>query len=376
MNSSHLIVLGGGVIGLSIAWEARRRGLRVTLLERNRIGGGASWTAAGILPPANPATSIDPIDQLRGLSHQLHPRWAAELHSATGIETGLRRCGGLYLATSPGEAAALLGLNAYWQAYEIKAERLTDAELLRLEPNLQSIIQSHTIRAAVRLEDEYQLRCPDHLKALRTACELSGVDVRESVTVEQFREVTTAAGSHVEVTTAGPTFESQFAVVTAGAWSAELAAASEVAFQVIPVRGQMLLYRLPSAPFRHVINEGNRYFVARDDGHVLVGSCEEEVGFCEQTTPAALASFRVWAEGFLPELKHCPPVQSWAGLRPQTIDGFPYIGRVPQTTGLFVATGHYRSGIHLSCGTAVVMADLLTGIPPAMDLDPFRVGRG
>ncbi len=165
-------------------------------------------------------------------------------------------------------------------------------------------------------------------------------------------------------------------VLTAGSWSTLIGQQCGVSLQVVPVRGQMLLYRLPSPLFRHVINEGNRYFVAREDGHLLIGSCEEEVGFQEQTTTAALERFRHWAIGYYPALGALQPIKSWAGLRPGTVDGFPYIGRIPGRQNCFVATGHYRSGIHLSCGTAVVILDLITGQKPRIACDEFRVGRG
>lgn len=372
MTHTDLTVIGGGVIGLSIAWEAARRGLQVALLERDAVGRGTSWTAAGILPPANDLTTADPIDRLRGLSHRLHPQWAADLQSATGIDNGLRHCGGLYLAMSPGEAAALTGLQQYWQSYDIQAVRYNTAELLADEPALQHGAAATQLRTAFLLPDEYQLRSPDHLAALRAACQQAGVQIHESTTVRKFTE----QGRAVELETDGATFHSGAAVLAGGAWSSAIATASGIHFDMIPVRGQMLLYRLPQPPFRRVINEGNRYFVPRDDGHLLVGSYEEEVGFRTDTTAAAIASLRHWAEGLFPDLQSRQPDRTWAGLRPNTIDGFPYIGRVPDHQRLFVAAGHFRSGMHLSCGTAVAVVDLLTDTPPSLDLDAFRIGRG
>ncbi|WP_153557721.1 glycine oxidase ThiO [Roseimaritima sediminicola] len=369
---SEVVVVGGGVIGLSVAWEAASRGLSVTLLERGRIGGGTSWTAAGILPPANPDTALDPLDRLRGISHRLHPQWADRLRQITGIDNGLRRCGGVYLATSPGEAAALLGQQQYWQSYQIDAVRWSKEGLLQAEPRLAGGRAATQLRTAFLLEDEYQLRSPDHLRALHRACELAGVRVLPHTPVQRFAE----QGGAVEVETDRGRVRGQHVVLAGGAWSSAVARASELAFDIVPVRGQVLLYRLPAPPLTHVINEGNRYFVPREDGHLLVGSCEEEVGFNTETTRAALGELRRWAEGLLPELEAQEPVRSWAGLRPSTIDGFPYIGRVPRSQRLFVATGHYRSGMHLSCGTAVAIVDLITGAAPPLDLDAFRIGRG
>ncbi|QDS95861.1 Glycine oxidase [Roseimaritima multifibrata] len=371
-SGSEITIVGGGVVGLSVAWEAVRRGLRVTVLEKKTIGEGTSWTAAGILPPANWETATDPVDRLRGLSHSLHPVWAAELLQATGIDNGLRRCGGIYLATSVGEAAALVGLRAYWQEYDIAVEALSMTELVALEPSLTSIVEAGRVKSAYRLPDEYQIRSPDHLAALRAACELEGVEIVESICVDRLDE----QPDHIGLQTAAGKRTADAVVVTAGAWSSALAKESGFPFDIIPVRGQVLMYHLSEPPFRHVVNEGNRYFVPREDGHLLIGSCEEEVGWTTETTPSALAEIQHWGEQVWPGLKSHAPMRSWAGLRPSTVDGFPYIGKVPQSRRTFVATGHFRSGIHLSCGSAVLIVDALMGEPPKMDLDPFRIGRG
>jgi glycine oxidase len=137
----------------------------------------------------------------------------------------------------------------------------------------------------------------------------------------------------------------------------------------------MLLYRFSSPPFHHIINEGHRYLVPRDDGHVLVGSCEEEVGFQLGTTPQMVDTLARWAQGMLPQLRSMQPIRTWSGLRPATFDGYPIIGRVPQVENLFVAAGHYRSGIHLAPATAQLIADLVEHKPPVVDPAPFAVGR-
>jgi glycine oxidase len=125
-----------------------------------------------------------------------------------------------------------------------------------------------------------------------------------------------------------------------------------------------------------VLNEGSRYLVARDDGHVLVGSTEEEAGFDKSTTSTAIEELTRLACDLVPELRRFAVEQTWAGLRPGTYDGFPYLGAVPGLENAFVAAGHFRSGLHLSTGTAVVMGQLMRGETPIIDLSPFRVGRG
>ena len=125
-----------------------------------------------------------------------------------------------------------------------------------------------------------------------------------------------------------------------------------------------------------IINEGHRYLVTREDGRILIGSNEEEVGFVCETTPEILEELRQWAIGILPDLEHLPMEHTWAGLRPGSYDSYPYIGRLPNDPRIYVASGHFRAGIHLSAGTARVLAELITEGRSSIDLTPFRPARG
>jgi glycine oxidase len=176
-------------------------------------------------------------------------------------------------------------------------------------------------------------------------------------------------------TTAGLLRAEQYCI-TAGAWSQALLARLRIRSGILPIRGQMLLYACEKMLFAHVLNEGNRYLVPRDDGRVLVGSTEEEVGFDKRTTPLALADLQAFATDLVPALKQAKLEQSWAGLRPATFDAFPYLGRLPGLKNAYVAAGHFRSGLYLSPGTAVVMSELLRGEPPQIDLAAFNAARG
>jgi glycine oxidase len=116
--------------------------------------------------------------------------------------------------------------------------------------------------------------------------------------------------------------------------------------------------------------------VPRDDGRVLAGSTEEEVGFDKSNTPEAVAELTALARELVPALAHAPVEQTWAGLRPASFDGLPYLGQIPGISNAFVAAGHFRTGLYLSTGTAVVLSELIRGERPQIDLSPFRVGRG
>jgi glycine oxidase len=222
------------------------------------------------------------------------------------------------------------------------------------------------------LPDEAQLRNPRHLQALLAACRLAGVQIVSNVATT---ELVIEADRVQAVDTSAGLLRSRCFCFTAGAWTGQLLTSLGLPIAVLPVRGQMVLFRCQSPPLRHILNEGSRYIVPRDDGRVLAGSTEEEVGFDKRTTDEAIAELTAFARDLVPALRSAPIEQTWAGLRPATFDGLPYLGRLPGLSNAFVAAGHFRSGLFLSPATAVVTSQLIRGEQPEIDLAPFRVGR-
>ncbi|MFM8250936.1 MAG: glycine oxidase ThiO [Planctomycetota bacterium] len=367
------VIVGGGVIGLSLAYELVTRSWQVTLLERREVGREASWAGAGILPPANHESAHHPLEQLAGLTVQLHPTWARRLADETGIDTGYRRCGGLYLALTSGEVAALHGQAATWREEQIAVERLTLDELKTWEPALTEPVESRAIKAAYRLPDEAQLRNPRHLAALAQACRQRGVRLVEQAAVTGFR----TRGSRIAaVVTSQGEFSGDQVCLTAGAWSSLLLRDLGVETGVLPIRGQMILFRTERPLLQQIVSAGPRYLVPRDDGRLLAGSTEEDVGFAPETTAEGLQELQAFATRLVPSLRDAQIERTWTGLRPGTYDGLPYLGQLPGWSNLVVAAGHFRNGLYLSPATAVVIADLLEERPPPIDLRLFRVSRG
>ncbi|MBX7165668.1 MAG: glycine oxidase ThiO [Pirellulales bacterium] len=362
-----VLIIGGGVIGLSLAYELATRGRRVRLLERGAVGQEASWAGAGILPPGNRSTATDPFAMLQGLSAELHPQWAERLRAETGIDTGFRRCGGLYVARDA-QAAALLELAEHeFGRRAIRVERLACAEARRLEPALfagSSVVAD----AVLHLPDECQVRNPWHLRALETACRRRGVLIELDRPVLGFER----AGRRVTAvnTPDGPRVAATYCLAT-GAWSRELAAQLNVELRLKPIRGQIALLNTGERLFSRVINEGSRYLVPREDGRVLVGSTEEDAGFEKRNTAAGIAGLLELAAGLVPPLAAATLEKCWSGLRPSSPDGTPYLGLLPGYENFFAAAGHFRSGLQLSPATAVVLAQLMLGERPEVDLEPF-----
>lgn len=369
MDVCELAIIGGGAIGLSLAYELAVRGRKVALFDRGELGREASWAGAGILPPAPTRGVLDPIDQLRRLAMELHPVLARRLAEETGIDTGFRECGAIYAAFSVGERASLVGLHNLNQEQGIESRLLSSDELAQIEP----AINVNAIAGAIELPGEWQLRNPHHLRALEAACRQRGVLLRPD---EEVGSLESASPEGWLLRTPRGVTRAERVCVAAGAWSPRLLASLGVECSVFPIRGQMVLYRSSRPLIRRIVNVGPRYLVPRDDGHLLVGSTEEEVGFDKSNTDKAIAELRDLAEALIPDLKYEQVVRTWAGLRPASFDSMPYMGEAPGHPGLYLASGHFRSGLYLSPAVARLMADLICGETPPIDLWPFRISRG
>lgn len=365
----RVTVIGGGVVGLAVAYELVTRGITVRLLDRDRIGRGTSWAAAGILPPAALASATDPLDRLRGLSQQRLQQLAVELREQTGIDPGLRACGGWYLADSAGERAAMIGMQGYWQSLGIECQPLVADELAAREPALAPWVRATDQAAVWWVPEEWQIRPPRLLAALAAACRQRGVLLQEQATVRDLRP----GPDIIETVVGEQTYPADAVVICGGAWSGLIADRWGLQRSLVPIRGQMVLFKLDQPPLRSIVNLGHRYILCREDGHVLVGSCEEEVGFEFGNTAIALQELRAFAFRLMPQLRQATELDAWSGLRPMTYEGLPMIGALPGNPRVLMAAGHYRSGIQLAAGTAVCIAALLSGVTPPVGLDHFHI---
>jgi glycine oxidase len=365
---SDCLIVGGGVIGLSLAYELAGHGLQVRLIDAGQPGREASWAGAGILPPAW-SDSDNPLEQLTALSNALHAQWSADLLKTTGNDNGFRRSGAIYLARDADEAHRLAQFATLAESRGITAQRLSAASLVELEA---SLLPRGTLEAAYLVPDECQVRNPRHLKALVVACAQRGVEISPGVSAEDFD----VRGERVNgVHTNRGLLRADAVCVTTGAWTAALMKKLGVTPRIKPIRGQMVLLSTARPVLSRIINEGRRYLVPRVDGRLLVGSTEDDVGFDRGTTAAGVAGLLDFALSLVGDLDSATIERTWAGLRPATSDGLPYLGALPGVDNAFVAAGHFRSGLQLSTGTAVVMSQLIRGEQPQIDLSMFRLDR-
>ena len=369
MSTEEIVIVGGGVIGLSIAYALAREGVRSTLLDKTEVGRGASWAGAGLIPSPATRTSKSPMVELRNWSTRLYPEWSQALRDETGIDNGFRRCGGLDVAFTLEEENEVKTSAGRWRVEGIHYERLTPAALRQVEPELTS-----DLRAAWFLPDRSQIRNPRHLRALATACEQRGVTLRPDVEVLEIEH----SGTHVQsLKTSIGTMHVGSVIIAAGAWTGQLLSGLGINVPTPPLRGQMLLFQSPEGRrlLTHVVEWGKNYLVPRDDGRILVGATEEDVGFDSGTTDQGQTYLMGLALKLCPALAEAKLERAWSGLRPGSKDTRPYLGLAPQMTNLYVASGHKRAGLQLSPATAEAMTDLVLGRPPRIDLSAFRLDR-
>jgi len=361
-EKSDVVIVGGGVIGLTTAYYLAKEGARVVVLERGRPGAEASWAGAGILPPSNLATARTPFDCLRGLSQKLFPDFSAELREATGIDNGYWKCGGLELTGSDPAP-----LEEEWRGEGVACTQLSERETRELEPELSAGMGS-----SFWLPDLAQIRNPRHVKALEAACVRAGVRIEsdaEVAALEPGKERIEAAR-----TKAGRILGDRF-LLCAGAWTEGLLRELGCRTGIRPVRGQIVLLK-PAAPvLRHVVMWGAQYLVPRRDGYVLVGSTEEDVGFDRRTTAEAVAHLLELAVRLVPALGQAEVEKSWAGLRPGSPDALPFLGPAPGWDNVWVGAGHFRAGLQLSTGSALLLKEMLLGQSMSLDTSAFRLDR-
>lgn len=372
MGVERIVIIGGGVMGLSLAYDlsAGRRDPRrtITLLERDELGSRASWAGAGILTP--PATTPrDPVAALRKLSHDLLPEWSKRLRRDTGIDNGFLRCGSWHLAdpADPAGDQALEEEVERWRYEGVEHDAPTAAEIKRLEPALAS-----GPGPVYRAPGEAQIRNPRHLRALATACAAAGVELRTGTPAIGFEG---RNGSLRAVRTPSGRVAADRAVIAAGSWSPELAGHAGLELPGKPVRGQIVLLESPAPLISRIVWAGSRYLVPRPDGLLLVGSTEEDAGFDARPTAAGIAGLLALAERLVPATAATRFVRAWAGLRPGSPDALPVLGAVPGWEGLYLASGLFRSGFELSAGSARVLARLITGGIPDVDVSALAAER-
>lgn len=353
-------VIGGGIIGLLCARELLQAGEAVVLLERDTIGRESSWAGGGILSPLYPWRYPAAVNHLAALSQAVYPDLCQTLRSQTDTDPECCTSGLLTLEAGDEDIA-----EKWADSASISIENLDSAQIHRLEPEAAGDFDS-----ALWMPQIQQVRNPRLLAALRKDLLHAGLEIREQSPVTGFD---VEKGQLQALFCGNERIQSQRAVVAGGAWSAELWQHTGMSLAVAPVRGQMLLFQVPPDMLKHILLHDHYYIIPRLDGHVLVGSTLEHVGFDKSTTQAARDELYQVALRMVPRLAQCELVGHWSGLRPGSPQAIPFISEHPTVSGLVVCSGHYRNGFVLGPASARLAVDLLLQRETQLDPGPYAL---
>ncbi|MEA2214123.1 MAG: glycine oxidase [Solirubrobacteraceae bacterium] len=359
-------VIGGGVIGLAIAWRAQAHGLRTVVLERGEAGQGTSRVAAGMLAPISEATPAEePLLELGLRSAQLYPELVHELDLP-----GYRTCGTLLVARDGDEAEALERELALRERYGLEVERLRPSAARRLEPGL-----APAVRLALSIPGDHAIDPRQLTAALAAALRAAGGRLREGAAVAAV-DIRDGVVTGIRLA-GGEVVPARAVVIAAGAWSDQLEGLPPLERPALrPVKGQILRLHDPAGPglLTRVVRMGASYIVPRGDGRYVIGATSEERGF--DTTVTAGAAFALLREAseLVPGISELVLDEFSAGLRPGTADNLPVIGP-SATPGLHWATGHGRGGVLLAPVTAEIILAGLLGDRVAPGRSPFSPAR-
>lgn len=360
-KNSEILIVGAGVIGLTLARELYKKGARsITILERERAGRESSFAAAGMLAPHAEAEKADDFFYFCSESYRLYPDFARELFNETGIDIELDRSGTLYLAFTENDSKKI-GERFEWQTKaSFPVKRLSANDVRKAEPFV-----SPDVREALFFPHDWQVENRKLLVALRRFAELNGIEIVENAEVKNLL-LDDEKRRIVGAETATEKFFAAQTVLATGAWTSLLnhwtadddSDQWQVGLPTIrPIRGQMISFRTAKRLFTKVICTTRGYVVPRADGRILAGATVEDVGFDQNVTDAGVEFLRQIAFEISPGLGNLEIFDKWAGLRPRFADGLPVLGAAPSYENLYLATAHYRNGILLAPLTARILAD-------------------
>jgi glycine oxidase len=395
-KSADVAVVGGGVIGLSVARELGRRGARVVLIERGELGAESSWAAAGMLAPQVEAGAADAFFAFASASRDAYPDFARALEEESGINIELDLTGTLYLAFNAEDEEECERRYAWQTRAGLRVERLTANEVRALEPQV-----SARVRSALRFPLDGQVENRRLTSALARACAARGVCL---ITRAEVASIRVEDGRATGLETSCGVIRAGAVLVACGAWSTllplvqrkgSLDQRDDASFEqrdnissrergsdgagvcIEPVRGQMLCFAPRTPPLvRHVVYSPRGYIVPRRDGRLLAGTTTEHAGFDKSLTDAGRLAIKNHAREIAPAVDELNLSEAWAGLRPHAADDWPVIGACRDAPNLFYATGHYRNGILLAPQTGALVARMILerGVVPGM-LKPFAPER-
>jgi glycine oxidase len=362
-KTSDITIIGGGVIGLLTAREFFNAGATVTVIDKNFLGQESSWAGGGILLPLYPWRQADAITRLAIQSLSLYPTLAGQLIAETHKDPEWTPCG-LLITKNPDITAAVDWCNTNNIAFQQAGSGFfNDLDTIPDNP--------------LWLSEIAQARNPRLVKSLKQDLINKGVTLIEYC---ELTNITLAQNRIASINTTTGQFAVNQLIISAGAWTGQLFRKlfPEIlgdAPKIAPVKGQMVLFDAKPETLRTMVLDGDQYLIPRRDGKILAGSTVEQDDFNKSTTTAARNQLTEFALKLLPALKNAPLIHHWAGLRPGTEHGIPYIDKHPEISNLSINAGHFRNGLVMGPASAQLMVDLVLGRPTVVAPEPYQLSR-
>ncbi len=362
------IVMGGGIIGCSVAWRLAAEGIVTTVLERGRVGQEASWAAAGMIAPQAEAEGPGPFFDFCMKARDTFDGIVDRLVREGGVDPEYDRAGILYVALDADERVQLERRASWQRSVGAPLEELSGAEARRVEPMLSPEAVYAIHMPTNRRTDNRKLT-----QAYAAAARKAGAEFVEGARVEAL--ATRGERAVGVLMDDGSTLEADVVVNAAGAWAGEIRGLEADRVKLHPVRGQIVCFEVAPETIGPALFSLRGYVVPRRDGRLLAGSTMEEAGYDKSVTLAGLDKIARGAAAIVPTLGAATFREAWAGLRPATRDLLPVLGFSPSVSNVLWAAGHFRSGILLSAITGEIIVDLVQGRRPAVELGAFSAAR-
>lgn len=377
----HVLIIGGGVIGLMTALELALANCEVTILDSQDFGKAASWAGGGILSPMYPWRYPAAVNQLARLGKKLYQEWQPILQQATGLDIEINPSGMLILDADEFDN----GLNWALQDNDPQqtAQRLNSKEIYEVNPRINV-----DVKQAVWFEHLANIRNPRLLKVLIAYLkQLPNVSMHSFVAAKEFKIINDTlnndplnndtlnnVSNHLIdclIDTQGKSWLADQYVIANGAWTGLLSQQLPQPIPVKPIQGQMILFKAPKDWLPTMVMHNGIYLIPRLDGHIVCGSSTDDVGFNTEVNSSIDLKLKQASYQMVPGLKEMPIVHAWAGLRPSVPDGVPYIGPMPDFNNLWLNTGHFRNGLVMAPASARLLKQQMLGEALIVDDDAY-----
>jgi len=355
------IIIGGGLIGMLTARELQQAGAEVLILERGKLGGESSWAGGGILSPLYPWRYGDAVNQLASYGQQVYSQLAESLLDESGIDPEYTRSGMLVLDQQETDSAVK------WAAGWDK-----ELQLLTTQKQIQEVesVINPKVEQAMWMPEIAQMRNPRLIKALKGSLEHRGVHYIEHA---EACDIDIGKGAVKSVKTSSQVYQADKVIVAGGAWSHDIIQQYAHPPAIEPVKGQMILFKARPGLLKTMILSNGRYLIPRRDGRILAGSTLEYTGFSKKITDEAQLDLYHAAIEIVPQLANAEIEHHWAGLRPGTSAGIPYICSHPEIDGLYINSGHFRNGVILGAASACLMKNIVLREAPILSTEAYEL---